>query len=111
VIHSAVLRVQVAAVSSGISCERFCTRKRVAGKARIAGPLRMTGSGAKACKLTVVANRQQHAAVQRGQGLVGGQAGVGVALALCGTLPVFKKPAAWLASTAMPTSSNAMSMC
>ena len=54
----------------------------VAGIAGVSRPLGVAGSLAKAGKLAVVANRQQHGAVSGGKVLIGRQAGVAVAHAL-----------------------------
>ena len=48
--------------------------QRVAGKASISRPFRVTGRVAKARELTVVAHGQQHLSVKRVKGLVRGQA-------------------------------------
>ncbi|MNT55819.1 hypothetical protein D3C72_1930870 [compost metagenome] len=58
----------------------------VAGKACVLGLCGLVHGGAKACKLPVVANRQQHIAIAGFEVLVRCQAGVGVASTL-GCLP------------------------
>ena len=79
--HSAVLRVRVMAFELGDQRGAVLDAQRVAGVARVGGDFGVAGGLAEAGELAVIADGEQHGAVAGREVLVGGEAGVGVALA------------------------------